>query len=561
MLDRSSEFFSIAEVLRRSHEAQQVAAGLGPQSGTVAVKLLPKPRAHHYSQELAGKIKSTALLLVKLQRLARKKSLFDDPAAEFAELSAKVKTELQTLDAGFRVFLAECTRAAAAERVHGGSEELGKAYWASISETLRGHMLLLARSLQDALRARTESIKQQSMVRHQFAKSSWAPSVDLSSAALFSEMQGFGGGGGGAGTPATAVGAAGPSAAGSVGSAAPGQGMHAQGQALGSAGAVSRAPALGQGVAAAGGAGGAGRQAQQQQWQPPPQPQQQQQPSFQNSRSPPPSITQPFQQKMTAQGLHASSSSSSSSSTTTSFSSSPGSAITCPFSKGFGNQPLNGGGASFSSAATASAAATATAAATAIAAAAFPAARAPAAAAAFPTQGGYKPGAFLRARHSTATGALPAGPGSAAAGGVAGVAGSAGGMEGGGAPPPSTSMHAMRTSQALRYHDVRQRSSEAKQVESQIVEIGAWLVMLLHLQCSGMEGQGCAGWARSCGEGAKGRGIGQGRADSCRDGRMCCAGSGGGLQQELSLCRSKASQQAHVHSVPSLIPSFLTPSY
>ena len=79
MIDRTAEFGGAAEVLRR------LAADGG--SITAAVKLPPRPPIHRASLDVAAAIRAAAARTNKLYRLAHRRGLFDDPAAEINDLT------------------------------------------------------------------------------------------------------------------------------------------------------------------------------------------------------------------------------------------------------------------------------------------------------------------------------------------------------------------------------------------------------------------------------------------------------------------------------------------
>lgn len=100
MHDRTSEFVSAVETLRKLE---------GPDSsssGTTSVRLPPRPVLHLGTREVSKEVKAAITMVAKLYRLAHRKGLFDDPAAEINALTASCKVELQRLDGRMRELLA-----------------------------------------------------------------------------------------------------------------------------------------------------------------------------------------------------------------------------------------------------------------------------------------------------------------------------------------------------------------------------------------------------------------------------------------------------------------------
>lgn len=116
MYDRTSEFVSAVETIRRYDVAK---GGNGGAMPAAAVRLPPKAQLHAVSRELAREVKAAISMVATLYRLAHRKGLFDDPAAEINALTSSCKVELQRLDGRIRDLVgavAKCRSASASSR-------------------------------------------------------------------------------------------------------------------------------------------------------------------------------------------------------------------------------------------------------------------------------------------------------------------------------------------------------------------------------------------------------------------------------------------------------------
>ena len=227
MIDRTAEFGGAAEVLRRLAEGDPHAARMAP-----TVRLPARPPIHRESLDLSVAVRAAAHRTGRLYRLAHRRGLFDDPAAEINGLTVAAKRDIADLEELLRALLAGVARqdaggrAAPANSGGGGGDDASlpgfggaggagsatsaRAHWAAVADCLRGHVLDLTRQFSDALRLRSENLKEQAARRKQFARSTWAPLVSLDSP-LFGggsagggdgrhASSGEGGSGGGGGT-------------------------------------------------------------------------------------------------------------------------------------------------------------------------------------------------------------------------------------------------------------------------------------------------------------------------------------------------------------------------
>lgn len=167
-MDRTSEFFDTVNVLRihggvaASPLAALAQANAAPSSGG----LLSAPAA-----SIARGTKRAARQAERAHRLANVRGLFNDPAAELAELSGVLKSDLRALDTALEALSA----GAAAERDGEPSRGSPRAHWVAVTDALRERVLAVTRRFQDALRARAATIADTGARRRTLAHSAWAP--------------------------------------------------------------------------------------------------------------------------------------------------------------------------------------------------------------------------------------------------------------------------------------------------------------------------------------------------------------------------------------------------
>lgn len=205
-MDRTKELFSIIEVLK--------------QTGTVT----PSPYAQLYalrnpssSSSTTGSVNSTLLLksrqigktirtaqrsVLRLVHLVQRKGLFDDPAIEINELTIRIKTDLQSLDQSLQLLtnqitslfshptttLSSLTSTSPTTPWDSSSDNQFQQILHTILDTLRGHVLVITRMFQEALRIRSDNMKDQATRRKQYASSRWTPNISLSSSTFQSPL-------------------------------------------------------------------------------------------------------------------------------------------------------------------------------------------------------------------------------------------------------------------------------------------------------------------------------------------------------------------------------------
>jgi len=156
-MDRTHEFNTVAESVRTKQNTTKPAAGK---------KTLNQQRSQ-FSQaasKIGREIYDTSEKLTKLTMLAKKKSLFDDPAVEIEELTFIIKQNIQNLNKEI-VALREYTKSGAANKQNAAHSDTIVAY-------LNTKLAATAKGFKDVLQVRTENLKTQHEKKLRFTGSS-----------------------------------------------------------------------------------------------------------------------------------------------------------------------------------------------------------------------------------------------------------------------------------------------------------------------------------------------------------------------------------------------------
>lgn len=180
-MDRTNEFLGIAEACRAAVLAQP---GGSPRIRPTA-RIPARTALFTHTQTLARAIKRVTDDVAHLTRLAQRKTLFDDPAAEINSLTMSVKSTLSTLDKAMKELHAHIppsrsTASSASKAVD------AHAHWGAVAHILHEHLQETTQAFQAALTLRSETLKAQAARRRALARSTWAPLIDESNA-LFTQ--------------------------------------------------------------------------------------------------------------------------------------------------------------------------------------------------------------------------------------------------------------------------------------------------------------------------------------------------------------------------------------
>lgn len=148
--DRTQDFFAVVERLQ-----SQLGGGDGLGRPLLAVPGPPAAGASEFTRRAARVghgIHATSAKLARLAQLARRTSVFEDPSAEIAELTAVVKADITALNAAL-------TELQSQAGTRGGSDNQSGAHSATVVDTLKSRLMGATREFRDVLTARQEAIK------------------------------------------------------------------------------------------------------------------------------------------------------------------------------------------------------------------------------------------------------------------------------------------------------------------------------------------------------------------------------------------------------------------
>lgn len=179
-VDRTNEFVALAESCWREHP------------NVAPVRIRPRAAIALQASALAAQIKRTAALATRLHLLARRRALFDDPAAEINELVPRIKADLQAANGALAEFLTACTLQGGGDpraSVAGTVACTARAHWTLVGEVLREKAVAVAGVLQDALSTRARNLQEHSARRRQIARSNFIPTVQQADSPLWTALQ------------------------------------------------------------------------------------------------------------------------------------------------------------------------------------------------------------------------------------------------------------------------------------------------------------------------------------------------------------------------------------
>lgn len=170
--DRTVEFLSISERLQKQ---QGTATPSGVQEGSTGHTRAPNSSAVEDKSEFARRasaiglgIHKTSVKLQKLAGLARRTSMFDDPANEIAELSGLIKQDIRRLNTE----IAELQAASAARSAGAANNVQTEKHSNTVVDNLRLRLKDTAKEFQDVLTLRTDNLKGQDNRRQLFSSTS-----------------------------------------------------------------------------------------------------------------------------------------------------------------------------------------------------------------------------------------------------------------------------------------------------------------------------------------------------------------------------------------------------
>jgi syntaxin 5 len=119
------------------------------------------------SSRIGHGIHGTSQKLEKLTALAKRSSMFDDPAREIAELSAVIKSDITALNTAIAELQNHAARVSATKQ--------GSDHSVTVVDTLKTRLMGATKSFKEVLTMRQENVKAQSERRKMFSNESKVP--------------------------------------------------------------------------------------------------------------------------------------------------------------------------------------------------------------------------------------------------------------------------------------------------------------------------------------------------------------------------------------------------
>lgn len=163
--DRTSEFLAITE---RLQGGQQGRASTPTSSETTGARRNAVQQQSDFAKKASAIgmcIHKTSEKLQKLSQLAKRTSMFDDPAEEINELTGVIKQDIQKLNSG----IAELQSLSAAAGREGNVQTVNHSN--TVVDNLRSRLKDATKQFKDVLTLRTENLKEQDSRRQLFSSS------------------------------------------------------------------------------------------------------------------------------------------------------------------------------------------------------------------------------------------------------------------------------------------------------------------------------------------------------------------------------------------------------
>lgn len=150
--DRTAEFLAIAERLQRQQAAAPKAQGASPAKAESTSKFQQHSEFAKKASDIGYGIHKTSLKLQKLAQLAKRTSMFDDPAQEVDELTGVVKNDIQALNAA----IAELQRTSQRNKEE---NKQSQSHSHTVVDNLRTRLKDATQEFKEVLTMRTDNLK------------------------------------------------------------------------------------------------------------------------------------------------------------------------------------------------------------------------------------------------------------------------------------------------------------------------------------------------------------------------------------------------------------------
>lgn len=183
--DRTAELLSIAERLRKSQggstngEISQGGKAQDRNSSVPSAGIIPAGAQSEFNRRASRiglSIHQTSQKLQKLAKLAKRTSMFDDPAVEIQELTAVIKQDITALNAA----IADLQMLCESQTDSSGRNRHTSEHSTTVVDNLKSRLMSTTKEFKDVLTMRTENLKVHENRRQLFSSGS-AAAVSLPS--------------------------------------------------------------------------------------------------------------------------------------------------------------------------------------------------------------------------------------------------------------------------------------------------------------------------------------------------------------------------------------------
>ncbi|XWS26903.1 hypothetical protein CRYUN_Cryun26dG0070000 [Craigia yunnanensis] len=159
--DRTQEFFSVAERLKKSVSSANDAA-LSNSGSSVSAKLEDRRSAvavqsefNKRASKIGFSIHQTSQKLAKLAKLAKRTSVFDDPTAEIQELTSVIKQDITALNSAVVDLQLLCN----SQNESGNISSDTTTHSTTVVDNLKNRLMSTTKEFKEVLTMRTENMK------------------------------------------------------------------------------------------------------------------------------------------------------------------------------------------------------------------------------------------------------------------------------------------------------------------------------------------------------------------------------------------------------------------
>ncbi|XVF49236.1 hypothetical protein PTKIN_Ptkin03bG0252400 [Pterospermum kingtungense] len=173
--DRTQEFLSVAETQKKNVSSSSNNAALSNSSGSVSVKPDDRRSAVAVQSEFNKRasrigfgIHQTSQKLAKLTKLAKRSSVFDDPAAEIQEMTSVIKQDITALNSAVVDLQLFCN----SQNESGNISSDTTTHSTTVVDNLKNRLMSTTKEFKEVLTMRTENMKIHDNRRQMFSSTS-----------------------------------------------------------------------------------------------------------------------------------------------------------------------------------------------------------------------------------------------------------------------------------------------------------------------------------------------------------------------------------------------------